>query len=463
MSWKIFCFGVFEVFENGSLVSWKNNGGPKAKLVLKALLTEPNAFHSPEKLIDWIWGERLPENPGNALRNYIWQLRKLFEPDAIRENGHRIIRTSEDGYYGFFVDENYSVDVDDFRSILAQASHADNQIELLEQAVSLYRGPFLKDDLYEDWTQQWRDQFEGMYSDALMKLGTAYGHERNFSKAIKYGKLACDLNPSDEALHRNMLRWYGEVGDRSKAITLFENLKEYVEDELGVELENETVQLYQSVVKNGESLSGERPLTLSRKEKRGFSSMKPWLLVGAIGLALVFGMVLGVQLSGSDDGFTWIAGNEVINRSDQTAIDGQVGKVFVETPANSADQITKIRFMYGQGARLEPYIISFFSADHLGSYKYTYAGVVTVDVSVDDCPEPGIVCTFELPEPLPINKGGMIGYWCENRACGAGFYLESDNGDMGATRNCYPCAIPVVGETVEFTPAPSRESFSGGK
>ncbi|WP_245849522.1 AfsR/SARP family transcriptional regulator [Lentzea kentuckyensis] len=126
--------------------SWHGNtcvslGDQQQRFILVVLLLHANKPVSPERLTETVW----PDNPDrrNLVRGYINKLRKAFEPTDVE------IETTPTGYV-LRVDED-QIDTVRFHRLCQEAAQAvqDNDqrraVELLREAVALWRGRFLDD------------------------------------------------------------------------------------------------------------------------------------------------------------------------------------------------------------------------------------------------------------------------------------------------------------------------------
>jgi predicted ATPase/DNA-binding winged helix-turn-helix (wHTH) protein len=84
--------------------------GRKQRQVLALLMLSPHSIVEPDVIIDHIWAEKLPSNPGNSLQDLIRRLRV-----ALGDFDRRLIVT-RNGAYGLFADPD-SMDVEIFRRL----------------------------------------------------------------------------------------------------------------------------------------------------------------------------------------------------------------------------------------------------------------------------------------------------------------------------------------------------------
>jgi adenylate cyclase len=122
-----------------------------------------------------------------------------------------------------------------------------------EQAIALYRGDFLQgfylrdSTLFEDWVRQERERYRKQYESGLHILVDDSLQNGWYPKAIAYSRQLLQANPLDEGAHRDLMRSLVYGGQRSAALTQYEQCCKLLEEELGVEPEEATTALYQQI------------------------------------------------------------------------------------------------------------------------------------------------------------------------------------------------------------------------
>ncbi len=84
------------------------------------------------------------------------------------------------------------------------------------------------------------DKRPGAAVCALCKLG-------DYESAIGYARRWLALDPLQEAAHRQLMSLFWQSGQRAAALRQYENCREVLCDELGVEPSEETRELYQKI------------------------------------------------------------------------------------------------------------------------------------------------------------------------------------------------------------------------
>ncbi len=152
--------GPVEVRLNGNPVPL---GGPKPRALLAMLLLEANSVVSRDRLIEGLWGERLPPTAGHTLDDYISRLRKALGADRIERRPPGYLVRVEPG----------ELDLARFDSLLEEGreqltrSDAAAAAETLRNALGLWRGPALADVLNEPFASVEADRIEDKRLSAL--------------------------------------------------------------------------------------------------------------------------------------------------------------------------------------------------------------------------------------------------------------------------------------------------------
>ncbi len=128
----------------------------------------------------------------------------------------------------------------------------------LEQAVSLYRGPFLSglgdvgSAAFEEWLWLRRDRFQQHFSQALHILAEHHLTHHRLERALSYARQLLTLDPWNEAAERLLLRALARSEGRNRALTEYRRFRQRLLDDLGVEPEDATQALVRRIAEGGE-------------------------------------------------------------------------------------------------------------------------------------------------------------------------------------------------------------------
>ena len=200
-----------------------------------------------ERLIDALWGEDLPANPGNALQQRIFHVRKLLEapgapgPLATAAGGYRLQVPAE------------QVDVARFRRLHREgaaalaAGDAATAAARLEKAMEQWRGAALQ-DITAPWAgpaaQQLEDQRLSATEDAVeadLRLGA-------LDRAIVRLQPVVAAHPLREQPHGQLMRALALAGRQAEALAVYASLRSHLADELGLDPAPQLQQLHAEVL-----------------------------------------------------------------------------------------------------------------------------------------------------------------------------------------------------------------------
>ncbi len=126
----------------------------------------------------------------------------------------------------------------------------------LEQAVALYRGPFLsgfslpKSPEFETWAAEEQRVYERVYLRALAVLLEERVAQGEQHVAIAYAQRYLETDELAEDVHRRLIELYAATGDRCAALRQFEHCATVLERELGVSPLPETRAVYRAILED---------------------------------------------------------------------------------------------------------------------------------------------------------------------------------------------------------------------
>ena len=271
--------GGLNIAQNGTAVT--GFASRKADGLLVYLACNPRP-HPRETIATLFW----PDNDqSRALANLsviLSSLRKQLEKYLIADRHTVAINT----------DADYQLDVIAFEQAIdqAQARQQDGKLTRivaaqLQTAVSHYKGDFLAGfnlrgvPEFEAWVLLEQERLRQMMLDALSTLITFHPQRGQFSDGIQHAQRLLALDPLQEEAHRQLMLLYALDNQRPAALVQYEQCTAILADELGVEPDEETVELYEAIrddkvtrwqgdkVKLSEqvTLSPGHPVTLSQK------------------------------------------------------------------------------------------------------------------------------------------------------------------------------------------------------
>jgi DNA-binding SARP family transcriptional activator len=224
----------------------------RKNVALVAYLAVTGECHTREALITLLWPELEPSRARAGLRRNLSRLRKALGGEWLVVDRETV---------GTDPDADFWLDVEQFRHLLqAWQEHGHPQAEVcpqcldtLAEAVELYRGDFLEGFTLRDSPTFDEFQFfqtEGLRQElasALERLVRGHTAQGNYEPAIQYARRWLALDPLHEPVHRHLMQLYAWSGQRAAALRQYTECAGVLQEELGVEPEQGTTQLYQAI------------------------------------------------------------------------------------------------------------------------------------------------------------------------------------------------------------------------
>jgi predicted ATPase/DNA-binding SARP family transcriptional activator len=205
-------------------------GGAQPKLLLALLALEPGRVVGVERLVDAIWGERLPAEPVNALQVVASRLRRVLAPDQVVVSG-------PPGYLLALDPER--VDVVRFERLTAQARAAVGQPEraagLLRAALGLWRGEPLADFQGVPAARAAAVRLEELRLAALeerIEADLALGRQ---AQVVGELQALVEREPLRERLHAQLMRALYATGRQADALAAYRRARVVLAERAGLD------------------------------------------------------------------------------------------------------------------------------------------------------------------------------------------------------------------------------------
>ena len=243
---RIRLLGPFEISLDGQSLTNQNWCTQQTQTIGKILLTHRGSIVTSDQLIDIVWPNEAVDSARRRLHVRISQFRK-----GLKEKSS-LVRTVHGGYI-FGVDDTCWLDVDEFQSFLSKGTQFQEKgqqrqaILAYEAARKLYRGEFLADDLYSDWTFPHRESCRERYLSLLIQLSECYAQQGRYRVAITTAQQALNLDPLRETIYVRLMLYQYYAGDRIQALRLFDRYQNLIKKELGVPPLDSTIDLVEQI------------------------------------------------------------------------------------------------------------------------------------------------------------------------------------------------------------------------
>lgn len=149
------------------------------------------------------------------------------------------------------------VDVREFESIVEgehpESGESSATLDRLSRALDLYRGPFLESftlrnsQEFDEWQLFHGERLRALLVEALHRAVDLATRHQVLDRALFFGLRWQKLDPFDENVHRRLMQLYAQAGNRGEAIQQFRRCRDLLANELSVEPQQDTQQLYEAI------------------------------------------------------------------------------------------------------------------------------------------------------------------------------------------------------------------------
>lgn len=223
-------------------------GGPRQRAVLVHLLLRVNDIVPTDRLIDLVWGDDPPEGARNALQSYVSRLRSVLG------DGSRLERR-DPGYVLRAKPEE--VDALRFEAQVRQARTVfdpEARVALLDEALSLWRGPPLADLAHEDSLRGEVARLEALHTQVMEDRIEARLEAGAHTETIPELEALLDQHPLRERLWGQLMLACYRSGRQAEALRAFDRARDLLVEELGVEASAELQELYERILRHDPDL-----------------------------------------------------------------------------------------------------------------------------------------------------------------------------------------------------------------
>jgi predicted ATPase/DNA-binding SARP family transcriptional activator len=214
----------------------------KARSLVKLLALAGGHRLPRDRVVDLLWPDLDPSAANNNLYQTMHSIRRALRlPPPAQAIGIR------QGIVWLLPDGDLAVDVDAFEAGITAARRSDD-LTLYHDALALYRGDLLPEDLYEDWAAWHRERLKETYIATLLDVARRHEARGELRMAMDLLNRAVEADPLREDAHTGLMRLYASTGQRGRALRQFRELREALATELDAEPDEDNRKMHEAIV-----------------------------------------------------------------------------------------------------------------------------------------------------------------------------------------------------------------------
>jgi DNA-binding SARP family transcriptional activator/class 3 adenylate cyclase len=215
--------GSFELVRDGTAIDTRG-WQPRVRSLFLLVATAPGRRRWRDEVIDLLWPDATPDSGSGNLRYTLHMLRRALgnlDPKPV---------ALEQGWIVLNAAYRWGLDLERFEELAS----AHDDVDALEQAVSLYRGEPLTEARYDDWATPVRERAQRNWRDLCLRLTEACRAVGSQQEAAGWLERLLDSDPLDEEALRELLPLLVEMGRRTDALRRYQQFERRLREELDV-------------------------------------------------------------------------------------------------------------------------------------------------------------------------------------------------------------------------------------
>ena len=225
--------GGFNLWRNHQKIDNKEWGRDKTIQLLQYLVSyrKKNALHK-EKIMDHLWEDWNDRDFKVALHG----INKVLEPNRLSRT-ESIYLTRQGISYQLNLEEIW-IDVEALENYIIVGNKALEindivAIKAYENAIELYKGSYLPNRIYEDWTSEEREKIQLLILGAYITLAELMLKEKPI-ESIRLAQNALAIDPAWEEAYRIQMQAHIAKGNRAQAIKSYKKCETILKEEYGI-------------------------------------------------------------------------------------------------------------------------------------------------------------------------------------------------------------------------------------
>jgi pentatricopeptide repeat protein len=233
-------FGPLVIEVNGTRLQEENWKSKKALTLFKYLSAKLGEKVPNEVLIELLWPDNEGIDSSHNLHAIVYLARKALLAGAPPSSCKKSCIRHSGGLYWLDPACVAFLDVHEFEEHVKKSRSLSNEhpqaaLDSCESALKLYRGDFLPEDPYDDWTIPYREHYRELYVDVSLRAAELLTRcRKDYDSALRICRKALEIEPYREDCYHALISTLIKAGHFSEAITAYKEYSEMIQQEFGL-------------------------------------------------------------------------------------------------------------------------------------------------------------------------------------------------------------------------------------
>ena len=246
---KICMLGEFTLTAGDQILRESDNRSRRIFSLLSFLICHRGHSVSQYKLIEQLWGDTAEiTNPENTLRILLHRARSQL--DLLYDGAGRECILRKDGSYCWNPAVPVNLDYERFEQLCQAQTGEDSQkrLENLLAALKLYQGEFLPRQSSDGWVIPICAHFQNMFLVASQEAAQLLLQDKRYEEAVEICRRCLAAEPYSEPVCQLLMQILAAMGNHNGVTEVYENLSRRLFDDFGIHPNEQTRDLYRSLV-----------------------------------------------------------------------------------------------------------------------------------------------------------------------------------------------------------------------
>lgn len=243
--------GSFSVRRGDHVLSAESQKSQKMWELFKYIIANHGKNILPGTIQETLWPDQDYDFSDKAFRTMIFRLRQTLKKGLEEESPIQPIIFSH-GCYSWNPEIEYTLDVEEFeKSYLAARHNKGNNLqkalENYQTMMELYKGSYLSESMYTEWTIPLRNHYRHLYLQAMGDYCSLLKEQGDFAAIIEVSRNVILLEPLEEDFHLSLMEALLKKGKVKDARQDYEYITAKLYQELGLRPSAEMRSIYSKI------------------------------------------------------------------------------------------------------------------------------------------------------------------------------------------------------------------------